>query len=469
MTSAFAVLDRPVRLWKMLWIAPDRSTTKGRAQDRERRVILSAGASALAKAITILTQIISVPLTLNYLGPERYGVWLVISSLTLMLSFADMGLGNGVLNAVAHGHGQNDRTEIRKAIASGYAALTIAGLAILLLFFGAYPWVRWDQLFNVSAGGARLEVGPALAAFVICFSMTIPINLVQKIQTGLQQGFVASLWQCLGSIVSLVALVTVILLHGGLVALVFALVGAPLLAALINSIVFFATIGVDLLPRWSFISLAMARTTMRAGLMFFLIQIVASFAYGSDTLIVAQVSGAAAVAQYAVPERMFAMISMIIQMILVPLWPAYGEAISRGDNEWVARTLWRSVAIAAVAASVLTGLLVVIGPFLLNLWVGSKIQPTIPLLLGLAGWRVVETVSIALATLMNGANLLREQVIISFVSGLLMLALKVALVKTIGVAGIPWAAIIVFVPFGTIPMTYVVSRYLKSTKSVAHS
>src|SRR5690349_17928309 len=76
-------------------------TPEGRAKERLRRVLLTALVSAFAQAVNMLTMLVSIPLTLNYLGVERYGLWIVISSLITILGFADLGLGNGLLNAIA--------------------------------------------------------------------------------------------------------------------------------------------------------------------------------------------------------------------------------------------------------------------------------------------------------------------------------------------------------------------------------
>src|ERR1700685_3295376 len=69
----------------------DLSTADGRSQDRYRRAFRTTIVSALSKIVTVLTSLISVPLTLHYLGVERYGLWMTISSLIACLSFADLG------------------------------------------------------------------------------------------------------------------------------------------------------------------------------------------------------------------------------------------------------------------------------------------------------------------------------------------------------------------------------------------
>ena len=69
----------------------DTFTDDGRSKERYRRVVLSAGSSFVNKGVTILTGLISVPLTVHYLGTERYGLWMTISSTIAFLTFADLG------------------------------------------------------------------------------------------------------------------------------------------------------------------------------------------------------------------------------------------------------------------------------------------------------------------------------------------------------------------------------------------
>jgi O-antigen/teichoic acid export membrane protein len=57
-------------------------------------------AAGAARAIGLLTSLISVPLTYRYLGPERYGIWMVLFSFIAAMGFADLGIGNGLMNVV---------------------------------------------------------------------------------------------------------------------------------------------------------------------------------------------------------------------------------------------------------------------------------------------------------------------------------------------------------------------------------
>ena len=80
----------------------DVSTEGGRSRERYRRAGFTAAAAFAAKIVAVAAVFVTVPLTLNYLGSERYGLWMTISSVSLMLGFADLGIGNGVLLSLIH-------------------------------------------------------------------------------------------------------------------------------------------------------------------------------------------------------------------------------------------------------------------------------------------------------------------------------------------------------------------------------
>ena len=47
------------------------------------------------RAVGVAVSIVSIPLVIDYLGPERFGLWVTATAIISMLTFADLGLGNG--------------------------------------------------------------------------------------------------------------------------------------------------------------------------------------------------------------------------------------------------------------------------------------------------------------------------------------------------------------------------------------
>jgi O-antigen/teichoic acid export membrane protein len=443
----------------------DISTAKGRANERHRRVLLSAIASAFAKLISVATALISVPLTLHYLGAERYGLWMTISSLTAFLAFADLGIGNGMLNLIAAAHGRDDRSAIRGFVSSGFFALGLVSIGLLSLLGLTYQFVPWSALFNVHDSLAREEVGPAIAVFLTCFALAIPMTIVQRVQMALQRSFLSSLWQCLASTIGLIGVVVAIRHEASLPWLVFAFVGAPLFVSALNSIFFFVFLQPELSPARSVISQKVALQLMRTGGLFLVLQIVAAVTYASDNLVISQLLGASAVASYAVPERMFSLITMMLSMVLAPLWPAYGEAIARKDIAWVRAILRRSVSMAVIIAFFASFSLVLIGPWLMQLWVGSVVLPTMTLLVLLAFWKTIEAGGNAISVFLNGAHVVRLQVILATLTAVSALSLKLWLIPILGIPGAVLATILAFLVSTVFPLSILLPRLLISSNS----
>ena len=175
------------------------TTEATRSAERHRRAFLTGGASTLARVVQVSTSLVTVPLTLKYLGNERFGLWMTISSVLAMAAFADFGVGNGVLNTVAKAFGRDDTEGIRNAVSSGFAVLNTIAALLLLSFFAIYRFVNWADFFRVVSPTARSEAGPALAVFAVCFALNISMDVVQRVQLGLQQGYRYGLWQLCGS------------------------------------------------------------------------------------------------------------------------------------------------------------------------------------------------------------------------------------------------------------------------------
>jgi len=426
------------------WEKFDTSTAEGRSKERYRRAALTSLAQGGAKGVSILTMLVSIPLTLTYLGPERYGMWMTIGSVIMMLGFTDLGLGLGLLNTISAAHGQDDRQAAVNAVSSGFFMLSAIAILILLSFVITYPFIPWKRVFNVNSPIAVQEAGPAMAAFMACFAVNLPLGVVQRVQMGYQEGFVNSLWESAGKIVGLLGLLLVIYLKAGLVWLVLAVAGAPVLAWLCNSLILFGFLRPWLRPRWSQATFTCAGKIFQIGIMFFLLQIAVSLAFTSDNLVAAQVLGPEAVAQYSVAYQMFSVALLMATLLAGPLWPAYGEALARGDIPWVKRTLVRSLVTTFFIAGIPSLFFVIMGPWIIHLWVGSGITVPFLLLIGLGIWTTMSAVGNALSIFFNGANMLRFQVICWLLMAVSALGAKIYLAQTIGLPGIVWGTTTAF-------------------------
>jgi len=244
--------------------------------------------------------------------------------------------------------------------------------------------------------------------------------------------------------------------------LVVAIAGAPIFATALNAIHFFGFVRPDLRPSRNLVSGDVISQIAKLGGLFFILQVVVAVSYSADNFIIARMLGAVKVPEYSIPQRMFALITMISAMLIAPLWPAYGEAISRGDMGWVRRTLGRSLLIVLAASCMTSSSLLLLAPKLIYWWIGSRIHPPFFLLLGLAVWSVIECCGTALSMFLNGAAAVRLQINLSVTFGILCVTFKVLLVKHFGLVAVPWSTIISYILIEAIPWIFLVPGVLRN-------
>jgi O-antigen/teichoic acid export membrane protein len=432
----------------------------GRSGERYRRAFLTTVASLGSKGISFVTSILTVRWTLRYLGTERYGMWVTISSFVLLLSFADLGLGNGLLNVVAEGTGREDREAIQRAVSSAFWILSAVAALLLCAGAAAYPFLHPERILNVHSTQAVREAGPALAMFFVCFVANLPLGAVSGTRMGLQQAYISSVWSIAGAAATLAALWIAINASAGLPVLILALLGPGLVTSALNGFTLFGINRRDLWPSPAAFSMQTARRLLRIGLMFFILQIAISVAIQTDNLVIAQIKGADAVAVYAVPGRMFSMANGVIALLSFSMWPAFAEASARSDRAWI-RKGFRRVMIASMgAALVAVTILTIAGNRILALWVGPQMHASHTLLLWFALQGLVLAYMQPIGVLLNGLSQFRLQVKLSIVMAGLNLALSILCVREYGIAGAAMGTVISFLLVQVVPFSILVSRLL---------
>ena len=285
MLSVSGMRARVVAFFAVVRLKPfDSVTAEGRSRERHRRVVLSAMASVAARSISVASALITVPLTLHYLGAERYGLWIAISSVITLLGFTDLGLGNGLINILARAYGQDDRDMARHSVSSAFHLLSVIAVVLACGFSLAYPWVPWARVFNVTTPVAVADAGPAMAVFAGWFLIGLPMSVVPRIQTGYQEGFYNSIWQALGSAAALVGLLVAIACEASLPWLVGLMAGMPVMATLANGIHLFGVRRPWLRPSLRAMTLDASRSILRTGSFFFVLQVAAVMTFASVTV-----------------------------------------------------------------------------------------------------------------------------------------------------------------------------------------
>src|SRR4051794_20283685 len=91
---------------------------------RKVRFVRAAWSGIALRAVNITVQVISLGMTVRYLGPERYGMWATMSTFVAWFSLANVGLGNGLIARLSLARGRGDAEAADRYVNSTLAMVT---------------------------------------------------------------------------------------------------------------------------------------------------------------------------------------------------------------------------------------------------------------------------------------------------------------------------------------------------------
>ncbi|MEU6078099.1 lipopolysaccharide biosynthesis protein [Micromonospora sp. NPDC047074] len=409
-----------------------------RAAARSRTLVTGIASSLGGKAVGLVAPLLITPVAFNDLGAERYGLWMAVTSLTGMALFADFGLGNGLLTRLARLHAAGDRQAAAREIASAYAMLGALAVGLLAVLVATARAVPWPTLLNVTDPAVARDTRAVVLLCFGAFLVNIPLGLIQRVQYAHQQVAQSNLWQAGGSLVSVGLVFAAVAADAGPVLVVGAAVLAVPVVSLGNSICYFGWQNRLLRPRRRDVRVAVARGLLRLGVRFFVLSVLSSMALNVDPFLVGRLLGLEASANYAVVLRLFSLLALFVTLVNMPLWPANGEALARGDVSWVRRNTRRMIVLSVAAVAVPAGGLVLWGNDILQSWVRSPELPPTPVAVfaALATWSVLVASASPMFMVQNSIGLLRPQFAGWTAFLVFSVVLKITVARRLGLAGI---------------------------------
>lgn len=421
-----------------LRLAPfDVNSEEGRAAERYRRVAWTLLASIVSKTLAMAAVVLSVGLTMPYLGSERFGIWMTIASFAGMLSFLDLGVGNALINHIAQAAAVEDRKRLRRVVSGGLALLFLLALGFGIILLVAAQFLPWGALIKVKDVTLHGEMQKAVVLFAVLFSINIFTAGVQKVFAGLQRAYEGHLAVASGQLVSIAMLFWAAYQQVGIVGLLAVTFGVQTLAPA-SLLVVLARRGLIGLEGVGKVIRNESHVLLRTGGLFLLLQIGYMVGWGMDSFIIANMLGASQVAMYSVVQRMFQFVSLPLAMINAPLWSAYADACVRNDGHFIRMTLKKSLVGTAILGVAGSSILFALGPSVVRWWTGGIIDMSFAIAGAMAAWKVLEVTGDALAMFLNGTGVVRPQVWVVLLFCVITLPLKLLFVEDWGVAGLIW-------------------------------
>lgn len=455
MNSTIPVASRYIRL------ALGRGQVANDSQRRYVRILQGISSGLLSKGVNVIVGVVSVPLTVRYLGGERYGVWITISTALAWVTLADFGMSNSLTNALSEAYASERNDLAQTYFASAFWLLTLVALILGLVFTSCWHFVDWARVFNVQTAQAHAELASAVAVALTIFLLNFPFSSISKIYGAYQEVAIANAWTATGNVIGLLGLIAVTYLKGNLVALILAVSGSALLVSIISGAWVFWRSKPWLVPHPSRITRDAIKKLGQLGGMFFVIQLAWLALFQTDNLIIAHFLGARSVTPYSVTWRLFTYASIFQLLAGSSYWPAYSEAFSRGDRAWVRRSFRINFAVTIASTLVLAIPMVFFGRWIIEKWAGPQAVPTFGLLCLMGVWSVINAAMSSQACILAGSGRLKGQTIYAVLAAIVNLALSIVLVQRIGLTGVILGTVVAYAVCVFVPQWLDVERAIR--------
>ncbi len=410
-------------------------TEAGRASERYRRARWTMVVNLAARTLGLVVMVASISWTVPYLGAERFGAWMTIASLAAMLSFLDLGVGNALTNRVVHAASTGKPGDLKECVSGGLGLLALISLALAALAILGAVFLPWASLLKLSSNELGQEVQRTVMVFSALFAAQTFASGVAKVFHGLQRGFDAYFAAIAGALCSLAVLWVAAKQQADLPTLLFAIMIGPILG---NLVLFYVLWRQAIFSPYQWVRTTRGQSShlFKVGSLFLFLQVGTMVGWGADSLIIANATGAASVAAFAVVQRLMQLVSQPLSIVNAPLWVAYADADARNDGAFITNTFKKSFTLTLAVSTVGAISLFVFGPEIIEYWTNSEVQPSQMLIGVMSMWLVFDTCGNALAMLLNGLGIVKQQVwvLCAFVS--LVLPVKLLIAPSSGATGV---------------------------------
>jgi O-antigen/teichoic acid export membrane protein len=398
------------------------------------------------KGMSMLISLLLVPLTIDYLNPNKYGIWITLMSVIAWFNFFDVGLGNGLRNKFATAKAEGKDELARTYISTTYAIITIISISLFIIFFLINHFLNWGKILNTTNDLVELEKLVFIVFSVFC--MQFIVKLINVIFIADQRPVMSNL---INTTASLVSLITVVILmkttKGSLLYLGASFSLINLIIPLLAGIWFFNTSYKKYKPTFSSVDFSHLKELVSLGMRFFIMQGAALVVFMTDNMIITQTTGPQDVTPYNIAYKYFGIVTMVFTIVTTPLWSAYTEAYVKKDFSWIRQAtkkvykLWGLVFVGLVV-------MLLVSNYAYSFWVGDKVS--VPFLLSaiMALWVLLSTSTMVFSNFLSGISKIKLSLWHSVFVSIINIPLSIFFAKNLamGSAGVILASVICVFP-----------------------
>lgn len=344
--------------------------------ERSKVQFLNIFQSLIFKGGAIFSNFLLVPLTINYLTIETYGLWIAISSMIAWVSFLDGGLGNGLKNKLSESIALNNMDLAKIYVSTAYFGIVAISLILIILFSVFHYFVDWNKILSLKSTSVE-NLDLIIYILFVLFCIKFIFELINSILAAIQKVGYSNLINFITNIIILfcVYILTLNVSKNKLLILSIIVSIIPIFVLLLFSIYFFNfnSLLKKIKPNYFYFKLKEFKEIYELGIKFFIIQMAVLIIFSTDNFIILKLYDGEQVAIYNIAFKYFSIITLGWSIIIAPYWTAFSEAYVKNDFIWLRKTmnflfkLWTFSLLLVI-------ILIIFSKLLFKIWLGQKYE-----------------------------------------------------------------------------------------------
>lgn len=412
-----------------------------KTSNRSANIRANVIGSLFLRGVSILLSLVIVPLTINFISPYQYGVWITISSIIGWLSFFDIGFGNGLKNKFVEAVTKGKIKLAKIYVSTTYGILTIIIVGIWALCLVLSRYIDWAAFLNVK-GISNDQFISIWIIVLSTFAFQFILGLINTILMAVQKPIVTSIINVISQLLTLIGIYLLSYTELGSILVLSLLVGIINTAVLvISSLYLFKTILSKYTPSIGYIKFRYAKGLLSMGINFFILQIIAIVYYETNNIIISKILDPLHVTTYSLAFKYVSVVGMLFNIVIAPFWSAFIEARVLNDLNWMeseTKKLYQVYGGFIIA----TVLLVAVSSTAYQLWFGKAVSISFLLTALMGVWQILNMWNSLHSTLIYGFGKVRLQLIGSISVGVLNVPLTIFFCNKWGLPGVVVSQII---------------------------
>ncbi len=288
------------------------------AQTSQTKLIFqNVSVNYLVAGTELFIGIFMLPFNVAHLGQSAYGLWVLVASITVYFSMLDMGYGVAQVRFAAKYRAQGDVNALNEIASTMFCMFSGVGLVTFLV--AVIIALNLGHIFPLT--GPQVRAGQIVFLFISAYvALGFPVSVFGGIVNGFQQQYLNGVVAFVTAIVVALVNVAVLVAGYGLTELVAATTSVRILSYLayaLNAYRVFPSLRI----RLRYFNRDRLREVTGFSVYILIIDLANKLNYSTDTIVIGAFMGTAAVAVWAVAQRLIEIIQRITDQLNAALFP----------------------------------------------------------------------------------------------------------------------------------------------------